>query len=78
MRDEPFRRADAEVDRRLPEQKRHELAVNVGKMQQGDVTDRGEGEEVGLGEALLREGARPAVRRQRRGRRGNLEEIPPR
>ena len=48
MRRLPFRFADAEIDRRLPEIDRHELAVNIGDMQQRDVANRVEFEQFGL------------------------------
>ena len=63
------RLADAEIDRRLAEIDRHELAVNIGDMQQRDVAERVELEQFGFGQALLLRKARvnaPIAGRERR------------
>ena len=53
------------------------LAVDVGDMHQRDVAERLEAQQVGLGQALLREGARPAGGQKRRGRGGQLDKVAP-
>ena len=63
VRERAARLADAEVERRLAEIHRHELRVQVGEMQDRDVAERVEAEELVLRDALLREGAAPAVGR---------------
>ena len=70
-----LRLADAEIDRRLAEIDRHELAVNVGDMQQRDIAERIELEEFVLRQLLLREGAREAAAagHQGRGRGADLK-----
>ncbi len=70
--------ADAEVDRGLAQQHRHQLSVQVGDMNQGDVADRIEAQQVLLGQTLLGESSGPAVRQKGRGRGDNLKEIAPR
>ena len=77
MRHLPARLADAEIDRRLAEQHRHELGVDVGDMDERDVAERLEAQQLGLRQPLLREGARPAARHERRRRRGDLNEFAP-
>ena len=69
------RRADAEIDRRLAEIDRQQLAVNVGDMQQCDIAERVEFQQFGFAQPLLRHGAREgaAARRQRRGGGADLE-----
>ena len=54
MRRLPPRLADAEIDRRLAEIDRHQLAVHVGDVQQRDVAERVEFEQFVLRQALLR------------------------
>ena len=61
MRRLPARLADAEIDRRLAEIDRHELAVNVGDMQQRDIAERIELQQLGFAQALLRHRAREAA-----------------
>ena len=56
------RLADADVDRRLAEQHRHELRVDVGEVHQRDIADRLEAQQIGLGQSLLRETARSSRR----------------
>src|SRR5262245_19326923 len=72
------RLADPEVDRRLAEIHRHELAVNVGHMQQRDVANRVEFEQVGFGQALPRNRTcECAVAGRERGGRGtDLKNFP--
>ena len=69
------RLADAEIDRRLAEIDRHQLAVDIGDVQQRDVAERVELEQFRFGEALLRQGAREraVAGRERRGRGADLE-----
>ena len=74
----PFASPIAEIDRRLAEQQRHQLGVNVGDMNEGDVADRIETQQLVLRQALLRQGARPAAGHDRRRRGGHLEKIAPR
>ncbi len=77
MRHQAFRFPDAEIDRRLTEEERHQLAVDIGDMEEGDVADGREGEEFGLRETLLRESARPAGGYQGRCCGGYLEKVSP-
>ena len=77
MRHQTLDFADAEIDRRLAEQHRQQLAVDVGDVDQRDVADGVEAQQFGLREPLLRKGARPAGRNQRRGRGCKLKEIAP-
>ncbi len=44
--------ADAEIDRGLAEEERHELGVDVRDVQQGHLAERLEGKEVGLLDCL--------------------------
>src|SRR5215211_537646 len=69
------RLADAEVDRRLAEEDRPQLGVDIGQMDEGDVAERLEGEDVALREPLLREGPAPPVRQDGRRGGGDLEEV---
>ena len=69
------RLADAEIDRRLAEEDRPQLGVDIGQMDEGDVAERLEGEEVALREPLLREGPAPPVRQDGRRGGGDLEEV---
>jgi hypothetical protein len=75
VRRQPLRVTDTEIGRGLAEMHRHELAMHVGDVQQRDVAHRPEAKKLILGQSLLREGARPAVRND--GRRGgrDLEEF---
>src|ERR1043166_3639434 len=50
MRPLAFRLPDAEVDRRLAEIDRHQLAVNIGHVQQRDIAGRVEPEQVAFGQ----------------------------
>ena len=61
MRRLPARLADAEIDRRLAEIDRHQLAVDIGDMQQRDIAERVELQQFGFAQALLRHGAREAA-----------------
>ena len=78
MRNQSFHLADAEIDRRLAEQQRHELGVEIGNVNEGNVADRLEVQQLLLGEALLSEGTRRDLRQERCRRRGHLQKIPPR
>ena len=57
MRHLAARVADAEIDGRLAKQHRHQLRVDVGQVDEGDVADRLELQKVRLRQPLLREGA---------------------
>ena len=61
MRRLPPRLADAEIDRRLAEIDRHQLAVDVGDVQQRDIAERVEFEQFGFAQPLLRHRAREAA-----------------
>ena len=78
MRHQPLRVADAEIGRRLAEQERHELGMNVGDVHERDVADRVEPQQFVLRQALLRQRARPPAGQDRRGRGGHLKKIAPR
>ena len=67
------RRADAEIDRRLAEIDRHQLAVDVGDMQQRDIAERVELQQFRLGDALLRQRAREAAASGHERRRGGAD-----
>jgi hypothetical protein len=73
------RRADPKVDRGLAEVDRHELGVDVGEVQKGDLANRLEAQQIVLGDFLLRQ--RPAQPRGRAGDRGGgggqLKQITP-
>src|SRR3954447_9163615 len=69
------RLADAEIDRRLAEEDRPQLGVDVGQMDEGDVAERLAREEGPRGEPLLREGPAPPVRQDGRRGGGDLEEV---
>jgi hypothetical protein len=70
------RRADAEIDRRLAEIDRQQLAVNVGDMQQCDIAERVEFQQFGFAQPLLRHRTRKAAaRRQRRGGGADLQQF---
>ena len=77
MRHLSARVADAEIDRRLAKQHRHELRVNVGQVDESDVAECFEGKQVRLRQPLLRERARPSARRDCRRRRRDLDEFAP-
>ena len=78
MRHQPLGLADAEIDRRLAEQERHELGVDVGDVDERDVADRVEAQQLVLGQALLRERPGPAAGQNGRGCGRHLEKIAPR
>ncbi len=78
MRDEPLDLADAEVRRRLAEQQRHELGMDVRDMNQRDVAERIEPQQLVLRQALLCQRPCPPARNNRRRRRRHLEKIAPR
>ena len=58
MRRQSLGGADAKIDARLAEIDRHQLAVDVGDVQQRDIADRIEAREVVLRQSLLGEGTR--------------------
>src|SRR5579863_9734538 len=71
------RGADSEIDRRLTEINRHQLAVNVGHVQQRDISYRVEFQQFALAESLLRHRARKtAGDGQRRRGCADLEDFP--
>ena len=76
MRRLSLRRADAEIDRRLAEIDRHQLAMDVGDMQQRDIAERIELQQFGFAQPLLRHGAREtAAGCQRRGGGADLQQF---
>ena len=81
MRRLPARRADAEIDRRLAEIDRHQLAVDVGDVQQRDVAERVELEQFGFAQPLLRQSSgkigerEAAAKAQRRAGGADLEDF---
>ncbi len=79
MRRQSPRLADADIGGRLAQIDRHELAVQVGHVQERDIADAVEAQELALGEPLLRRDAaeRPKPVRRRHRRRGNahLDEL---
>ena len=56
MRRLAARLSDAEIDRRLAEIERHQLAMNIGHVNQRDVAERLEGQQFLFRQLLLREG----------------------
>src|SRR5665213_4245067 len=76
MRRLPARLAYADIDRRLTEINRLQLAVDIGDMQQRHIAERVELQQLGLAHALLSHRAcETAADRQRRGGRANLEDF---
>ena len=69
----PLGLADADIDRRLAQQQRHQLAMDVADVKKRDVADRLEAQQLVLGQALLGESARPAGRNERSGRGSQLD-----
>ena len=70
--------ADPEIERRLAEIERRQLAVDVGDVQQRHVADRLEFQKIGLRQPLLRETARAGEWQNGSRRRRELKQIAPR